>query len=1127
MISNQGGFSRALKSRVSYGAMIVAAASALTGGMAWADTPAGEAADVDSVVITGYRASLQNAIEVKRESTVMVDAINAEDIADFPDANLAESLQRLPGVSIDRDNGEGRTITVRGLGADFTRVRLNGLEALSTAGANDSGTNPNRSRQFDFSVFASELFSSLKVSKTAEAATEEGSLGATIDLVTGRPFNFNGPRLALTIQDGYYENGGTHNPRFAGLVSNTWYDGKVGALFSIAYNSRDSVTDSYGRQAGQSDYLYRQATFATTPNPGVGLSAQTRQGFAAPTGTACNNGVVPGVNITNLATCDTLRGSNPAIYALINNPQGSTLTNTGGTTTTTAPGSLVRIPALATLNQQLLQQDRLGMTLALQFRPTDKTLVSFDVVYSRFFNNSENFQVQTVGLNRNNTNNGLNTVTSGTAAATRRGFYNTCTARAATDIADALDCGQQLNGGALVPGTQFSFNPFNLEPFDYYNAPSSVGFVASPDGVGLRDAMIGRPSVRLIDGALSPTGANADYLVLGNVDIRSADDQQYYTTTFQQYSINLEQEFTDNFRMSGVFGISSSRNASTGILVDLLRLDSGQGVPGNQYLVYDERGDPSMPLLNLGFDAANPANWDFVKNYSVLRHFERSTKNTYAGGRLDFVWDANDTFTVKFGGGQRRYGFSTITYLRQSALETLNPSLREANSTVGAVTRVINWGQGLDVPAGTTTSFIAPDNQAFINLFDFTCNCVNKWGDWRISYLASAANVYEVKEIDTSAYIQTDFKFDIGDTRLRGNLGGRFARTEVIADGLTNTSRPVSDSNTYSDFLPSLNLAWELNDQMMIRFGAAKVMSRPLLGNLAPSVTAFTVPTGAGAISGGSLTVGNTHLSPFRAVNYDLSFEWYFAPGGLFSVAIFDKEVSNFPQTVVGEAPLTSLFSAETIAQLRASQTNANALAYIDANNPFVIRQFRDAPGGYIRGIEVNYQQNFTFLPGFLKNFGIQANYTYLESELSYIVDPGAPASGATPAKPQILAPGPFTGASPQAFNLTLFYEVPKWSVRVSTAYRAEYFTQYPIASGTCDPGFCDSPLVNDVLGSGATLNVDATFSYKITSKMTLTIEAFNLTNQTSDRFAYRDDPVVTKYEAPGRQLFVGLKAVF
>jgi outer membrane receptor for ferrienterochelin and colicin len=92
------------------------------------ETPADQ--QLAEVTVTGIRAALQSALNLKRTSDVMVDAINAEDVAKFPDSNLAESLQRLPGISVDPDNGEGRTITVRGLGSDFTRVRLNGRRAL-------------------------------------------------------------------------------------------------------------------------------------------------------------------------------------------------------------------------------------------------------------------------------------------------------------------------------------------------------------------------------------------------------------------------------------------------------------------------------------------------------------------------------------------------------------------------------------------------------------------------------------------------------------------------------------------------------------------------------------------------------------------------------------------------------------------------------------------------------------------------------------------------------------------------------------------------------------------------------------------------------------------------------------
>jgi iron complex outermembrane receptor protein len=112
-------------------------------------------------------ASLNAAIDAKREATGIVDVIKAEDIADFPDNNLAESIQRIPGVAINRDQGEGRNITVRGLGPVFTRVRINGIEGLSTAGGADASGGANRGRGFDFNVFASELFNSITVRKSA------------------------------------------------------------------------------------------------------------------------------------------------------------------------------------------------------------------------------------------------------------------------------------------------------------------------------------------------------------------------------------------------------------------------------------------------------------------------------------------------------------------------------------------------------------------------------------------------------------------------------------------------------------------------------------------------------------------------------------------------------------------------------------------------------------------------------------------------------------------------------------------------------------------------------------------------------------------------------------------------
>ena len=166
------------------------AQTAPTTAPATAPTTAPNVAPSERIEVTGFRASIQSALNAKRMDSGIVDVIKAEDIGKFPDTNLAESLQRIPGVVIDRDAGEGRNVTVRGLGGDFTRVRINGIEALATTGGTDSSGGNNRSRAFDFNVFASELFNSITVRKSSSADVDEGSLGATVDLQTSRPFDF-------------------------------------------------------------------------------------------------------------------------------------------------------------------------------------------------------------------------------------------------------------------------------------------------------------------------------------------------------------------------------------------------------------------------------------------------------------------------------------------------------------------------------------------------------------------------------------------------------------------------------------------------------------------------------------------------------------------------------------------------------------------------------------------------------------------------------------------------------------------------------------------------------------------------------------------------------------------------
>lgn len=1093
-------------------------------------------AEGGEVVVTGFRGSLRSALNEKRRSNVQVDAINAEDIADFPDANLAESLQRLPGVSIDRDNGEGRSITVRGLGGDFNRTRINGLEALSTAGSNDAGSSPNRSRSFDYNTFASELFSSLKVQKTTSAETDEGSLGATIDLQSGRPFDFKKSAFALSTEGSYQKNSGEWSPRIAGLASTRFMDGRMGILVSAAYSRANTEIDQYARQPGQADYLYRNTEWQGNENP-------PRGGFSAPVGTTF------GSVITNPEAIDILTGSDPQAYA--NLYPGSPF-NTAGR----FDDSIVRIPALAALQQQNVKYRRLGLTAGYQWQISDRTRLSLDGLYSRFRNVSTNQQVSSVGLNRNNTNTAYNTAPANNLPQTNRALYPGLCVPNDNDngLTPLQDCGQSLFGttpafstalnrnGAVVPSVLwsrttdpaatlnnntaniFSVNPNNLDPYDYYNNPNSVGYIPTSNRLAFRGSLIGRPGVDVLESNVE--NGVADYLVLRNVDFRSASDQSDYTTKFKQGSFNLAHEFSDRLKGEFIVGRSKSTLAQQGLLVEFNRMNSPE------LFVYDEREGGDMPTIDFGFDAADPGNWQSVKGFSAIRHYQRFVTNRYRTYKADFDWQLTDDVNFAFGVTRRRFDFETQQFERNSDL--LNPTLAEAGVDASEVGEVIDFGQGLDLPEGAATSFYAPTIAGFDSVFDFTCDCINEWGDWRLTNRRNGGREnFSVSEKDTAYYWQFDWNTELFGRPFRGNAGMRIAHTNVRALGTTTAGRPTVGVNKYNDWLPSTNLVYEPVRNLLVRFGMSKVMARPLLGNLSPTITSVSIPNN-GDLFGGTLTVGNPKLSPFRSTNTDLSVEWYFSPGSLISIAGFNKKIRSFPQTLFFTGALSTFLDAESLEALSNQFTDTDQLAYIAGDYPVTARQVRDAPGGYLRGFEVNYQQEFDFLPGFLGNFGALLNYTHIKSKLEYILDPGAVNAQGVQTTPPTTGTAPWLNVSPKAINGTLYYETDRFRARVSVAHRKGYSTNYPIAGGTCSPGrdpvtgvLCNSPLINDFVTSGATTNVDFAASYKFTDYLSATVEGLNLTNQTSNRYAYSDNPVVTQYASSGPVYRIGARLKF
>lgn len=195
--------------------------------------------DTEVIQVKGIRGSLLKSMDVKRESVGIVDAITAEDIGKFPDSNLAESLQRITGVSIDRRNGEGFQVTVRGFGPEFNQITLNG-RTMPAAQVNEAG-GLNSSRSFDMSNIASEGVSGATVYKSGQANITSGGIGATVDLQTRKPFQnegFSASIGAKALHDTTNRVGSDITPELSGFVS--WSDDMFGVSVSASHQKRDN-----------------------------------------------------------------------------------------------------------------------------------------------------------------------------------------------------------------------------------------------------------------------------------------------------------------------------------------------------------------------------------------------------------------------------------------------------------------------------------------------------------------------------------------------------------------------------------------------------------------------------------------------------------------------------------------------------------------------------------------------------------------------------------------------------------------------------------------------------------------------------------------------------------------------
>jgi len=593
-----------------------------------------------------------------------------------------------------------------------------------------------------------------------------------------------------------------------------------------------------------------------------------------------------------------------------------------------------------------------------------------------------------------------------------------------------------------------------------------------------RTGATGRRETTLQEYSYDASTNSLEYAKLNGVDVRSENAFVDADTTFDQYSLAFNHDFTDNLRAKVLVGTSKSKmDLKEESTVILERFNAG--------FSYDYRGNAFDPELSYGFDLENPNSWQI----SELRDRPGYTENTYDVGQVDFAWDLNETFTVKAGASIKEFGFDNDKSQRDRAvLNQTAPQGTSVSVPAGCGLTLADMAVSSDLgsiytPSNGANTFFLPNINAIADktgLFtDSTCfPLVNTAGENR-----------SVEEKDTGYYAQVDFDTELFGLPFRGDAGVRKVETKQTSTGLVSGTE-VTVKRNYTDTLPSVNLALEPVADVILRASWAEVMTRPSLGNLTPG--------GSVDVFNRAYTAGNPNLDPFRAEATDLSVEWYFAEESLLSLAWFQKDIESFPATVRIDVPWSSLGLPDSLLA-SGPATTADIFNYRTTGN---------GEGGELNGWELQYQQPFNFGPDWLRNFGIKTNITSIESEVNT-------GTAAAPVWTRL------NGQSDESYNATLWYENESgFSGRISYTFRSDYQSTAATVAKDAAGQTAGSDNTDDVAV------VDASFAYQFNDNVKFTFDALNLTDE-PETLLISDYELVDTTLKSGRQFYLGVQYSF
>jgi len=955
---------------------------------------------VESVTVTGYQASLENSINAKRQSLSFTDSVFAEDIGKFPDNNLAESLNRIPGVTILRDSdGEGVNVQIRGLGTNFTKILLNNAQiAMASTGPIDQ---QNNNREVDLNMFPTELFTQLTVSKSPSPDQLEGGAAGTVNMRSARPFDNPGLHITGSLQGTDYSHANSLGEKGTVIISDTM--GSFGALLGLAAVHNQIFTQ--GWETGNGGYVNSSA-----------LSA-AQCGVAVPASTLTSTG------------CDTLGGNSYTLPATV--PAGINFAGPGGQITggqtidanfitrqnpglTTVQYSNALLPKFPRPMFEEGYRDRFNGVASFEYRPTDDLQFYLDLIGGLTDNN----------MNRTDTTLGIRAgaasvpivpvgvqvdansfMTSGTILGgiygvearpyVEHGNFYSVNPGMSWQVTDLLHVDFQLNASrsnffrdaptfyvVTAPPSQNAFIPGPTPPA---GGPVSTYTLQAPTPVTTSNIDINNP-------------ANFQW----NNGLVRLQDEKHITKT---QGAHLDLKYGgDDFAVKVGFAYDDAFRQVVGIDPDAQYQAMVCGDNPSVFLPPPNTAPPCQGLTTSTPNGANgPGGYPAYPGYGT----------GYSAGFAPLTYGGSLAPTTSLANYLRPgpTGFVTMNYAAIEAATNYRAFDQASINTVGTPNVNSTVGYPFSLGAGDTGAASGAEEERTAGLYGMVSG---------ILHLDSRNLRYSfgLRWVQTLQNIISPIQH--GDPRNGGAV--------PLKDGgfYPNFYTFVDERRMYNAFLPSANFVYEVADDFQVRASFSRTMTRPNVNSMIDSVN-------FGDVAVTNATKGNPLLKPYFSNNIDLGAELYTGGAGYIGIDAFRKSISGF--TITTSFPQTFPYLAQygiTYGTLSPQQQGALDLktggtaGSNSASLPIIVSQSNNAQGLLtINGIELDYSQPFDFLleQYGLPGFGINSNVTIVDQK----------SSGTLPAIAG--------GVAPLTYNATAYYDHNGMQLRFTYTWNDKYYT--------------------------------------------------------------------------------------